>query len=94
MNFKELKIEDFEIGDIWIKKDGHKMEVYDTRPSAIAMKLFVHKSSVNHLGDGKLDEHGVLIGGTFSTKFYFIQWFNFDDKISSKYSILEGYKKL
>ena len=93
MNFKELKLEDFTVGDIWLKKDGHKMQVHDVTSGSIAMKLFVHKSSINYLGRGEKDKDGNLIGGSFSTKFYFIQYFNFEDKITSKWSILEGFKK-
>ena len=104
MNYKELTLEDFKVGDIWLKKDGHKMEVYavkDTPSSedvisfsgSVQMKLFVHKSSPNFTGKGEVDENGDLVGGTFSNKFYFLQYFNFEDKIASKWSILEGYKK-
>ena len=70
------------------------MQVHDIRETSIAMKLFVHKSSPNFLGKGEVDGKGDLIGGTFSTKFYFIQYFNFDDRIATKkWSILEGFKK-
>jgi len=81
MDFKNSTISDYNIGDVWLKKDGHKMEVFNKTDTSIEMKLFVHKSSDN------------FKSGNFTNKKYFLQYFNFEDKVASKWSIFEGYKK-
>lgn len=80
MNYKELNIEDFNNGDIWMKKDGHKMIVTDKTSNSVEFKLFVHKSSDN------------VKNGIIGVKHWFKHWFRMDD-IANKRSVLEGYKK-
>ena len=79
MNYQELTIEDFEIGDIWRKKDGHKMEVSNKTSSSVEFRRFVHKSSENYKSG-------------MSTKMSFKQWWGID-VLAGKRTELQGFNK-
>jgi hypothetical protein len=93
MDIKNSVITDYNVGDIFLKKDGHKMVVskINNKPfsentisfsGSIEFKVFVHKSSEN------------FKQGNFAVTKYFLQTYNFDDQIATKkFSVLEGYKK-